>query len=143
MPAPRLVTFVLAISFVAVGALFVAAPGVIFGVFDRLGAAAGLKGMPAGDANPGLFRVLAGAYMYLVALLAWKAFRNPTEPVWPEVMAHAKLASAALSLALLAFHGAFVVYLVNGLVDLSIGFAALWLRAAARNCGRDRASDSN
>ncbi len=131
MSWPRFVSLAFAISFAAVGALFVAFPGGVFAFFETAGRAAGMGGMPAGDANPGLFRILAGAYMYVVAFLAWMSFRRAVDPVWPTLLAHAKLASSLLSFVLLLLHGGFLVYLVNGIVDGLIGLVALLLRREA------------
>ncbi len=127
----RTIALALAAIFAAVGVVFLLAPHV---VLDALGSLAALVGRPAtrpGDVGGGLFRALAVAYMYVVTLLAWKMFRQPAEPVWPTVLAHAKLASAAVSLVLFVGHAPYLVYAANGVVDGLIGVAVLFLRRHA------------
>jgi len=51
--------------------------------------------------------------------------------VWPSLLAHAKLASAAVSFLLLALHGRYLAYVLNGVVDGAIGIAVLLLRRSA------------
>ena len=92
-----------------------------------------MQGMPPGDLESGLFRALAVAYMYVVTSLAWMMYRRPTEPIWPALLAHAKLASAAVSFLLLVLHGPYLAYLANGVVDGAIGAAVLLLRRNAVN----------
>jgi len=132
MIRPRMIALVFAATFASAGAIFVAAPGVVVALFEWLGRATGMPGMPAADASAGLFRALAGAYMYVVTLLAWMTFRRPADAVWPALLAHAKLASAALSFLLFIVHDAFLVYLANGVFDGVIGVTALWMCREAR-----------
>ncbi len=122
---------VFAVAFVAVGLLFLLAPGAVRTAVEQAGQVAGMPGMPGGDVQSGLFRALAVAYMYVVTLLAWRMFRRPTEAVWAGILGQAKLASAAASFLLLAFHGRYFAYLANGVVDGAIGVAALVLRGLA------------
>lgn len=132
----RAIALVLAVSFAVTGVVFLVAPGEVGALLDRLGIAVGSV-LPAADLESGLFRALAVAYMYLVTLLAWMMFTRPAEPLWPTLLAHAKLASAAISLVLFVSHRPYVVYLVNGLVDGLLGATALVLRRQAAR-GRDR-----
>ena len=124
----RMTALALAVAFAAVGLVFLFAPGALQGAFDSLGRQAGIKGMPVGDAESGLFRVLAVAYMYVVTILAWMMFRRPADPVWPALLAQAKFASALVSILLFALAGPYLVYAANGVVDGLIGVAVLLLR---------------
>jgi hypothetical protein len=117
-----------AVAFAAVGIVFLLAPGAVWLPFERLARPVGIPGVPAAGGSGGLFRALAAAYMYGVALLAWMMFRRPGERVWPALLAHLKLASAAASFVLLVLDGFYLVYLANGLVDGVIGAAVLLLR---------------
>ena len=127
----RAIAFAFAVIFAAVGVMFLAAPGEVRALFDQVGIGAASPGMTAADVDSGLFRALAVAYMYLVALLAWMMFRRPTEPVWPTLLANAKLASATVSFVLFVAHRPYLVYPVNGVVDGLIGATALLLRRRA------------
>jgi len=127
----RTAALAFAISFAAVGAVFLLSPGAVSSLLDWLGEAAGMRGMPAGDLASGLFRALAVAYMYVVTWVAWMMYRRPAETVWPSLLAHAKLASAAVSFLLLALHGRYLAYVLNGVVDGAIGIAVLLLRRSA------------
>jgi hypothetical protein len=121
----RAVALALAATFAVVGLVFFLAPGGVAAIFDRL---ARPESMPAGDVGGGLFRVLAAAYMYLVAWFAWMMFRRPDEAVWPAILAQAKLASAVFSLVLIFILGPCLVLAANAIVDGCLGLLALWLR---------------
>ena len=124
----RMTALALAVAFAAVGLVFLFAPGALQDAFDSLGRQAGIKGMPVGDAESGLFRVLAVAYMYVVTLLAWMMFRRPADPVWSALLAQAKFASTLVSILLFALGESYLVYAANGLVDGLIGMVVLLLR---------------
>jgi hypothetical protein len=124
----RTIALALAVVFALVGVVFLAAPGAVLDLFEWVGATTGRPGMPAADVQSGLFRVLAVAYMYVVAWLAWMMFRRPGEPTWPTLLAHAKFASAAVSLLLFVAHAPYLAYLANGTVDGVLGTLALLLR---------------
>ncbi len=127
----RAIALAFAVTFAAVGLVFLLAPGAVLNVLDRVAALTGRPGMPAADADAGLFRALAVAYMYFVTLLAWMMFRRPAEPVWPALLAHAKLASAIVSLFFYVGRAPYLVFAANGIVDGAIGLIALllWRRA--------------
>jgi hypothetical protein len=135
--APRLhaaAGAVLAVAFAATGTLFVALPGGVLALFDGLSRRAGLAAF-TGPADR-FWLVLAAAYMYVVTLLAWSMFRQPTDPVYPRLLAHAKLCSAALSLAAFALAVPHLIFLANGVVDGAIGLVAV---ALWRRCAREAA----
>ena len=128
----RTVALTLALTFLAVGITFLAAPHAVQALFDWIAHRIALPALPAGNVETGLFRALAVAYMYIVSLLAWMMFRRPAEVVWPTLLAHAKLASAALSFLLMAALGSNLLFAANGVVDGVIGLVALLLRGQAR-----------
>ncbi len=131
MTVYRAVAIALAIVFAAVGSVFLLAPNAVFDVFVRAAAVAGRPGMPAADVDAALFRALAVAYMYVVTLLAWMMFRQPAVKTWPTLLAHAKFASAAVSLFLFVAHTQYLVWAANGIVDGAIGLSVLALRRHA------------
>lgn len=119
-----------AVAFAAVGLLFLALPGQVLAFFDTLSRRSGLAAFAA--APDRFWLVLAAAYMYVVTVLAWSMFRHPADPVYPRLLGHAKLFSAALSLAAFALSLPHLILLANGLVDGAIGLVALalWRRCA-------------
>ena len=114
-----------AVAFAAVGSLFLALPDRVLALFDTLSRRSGLAAFAA--APDRFWLVLAAAYMYVVTVLAWSMFRRPADPVYPRLLAHAKLCSAALSLAAFALSLRHLILLANGLVDGAIGLVALVL----------------
>ncbi len=121
----RALALALAAAFAVVGLLFLFTPGGVAALFGPLSPWAALE---AGDVEGGLFRVLAAAYMYLVAWLAWTMFKRPDEAVWPGILAQAKLASATLSGVLILLQGPTLLLAANAVVDGFLGALALWLR---------------
>jgi hypothetical protein len=121
---------VLAALFAATGLAFLLWPGGLLRGLDAWSRALGLAGgAPAGG---GFWTVLAVAYMYVVTVLAWGIRRHPAEPLYPRLLTHAKLASAALSLALFALVTPHLALLANGLVDGALGVLALELWRSCR-----------
>lgn len=121
----RPASLVLAVVFAAVGLTFLFAPEQVLILFNIFSA---LLGMPQSPVLvPGFYLILAAAYMYLVAVLAFFMYRHPGERIYPMLLAHAKLASAALSLYLFALQQPYLIYITNAVVDGFIGFAALVL----------------
>lgn len=127
----RLIALALALTFAAVGLLFLVAPAGVASAFEQASRLAAIPALPVGGIESGLFRALAAAYMYLVTWLAWMMFRRPEEAAWPGLLAQAKLASAAFSLFLAIYQGPSLVLLVNGVVDGFLGVLALALRREA------------
>lgn len=121
-----------AVAFASVGLLFLLLPGALLAFFDALSRASGLAAFP-GPVDR-FWLILACAYMYVVTALAWSMFRRPDEPAYPRLLAHAKLCSAALSLAAFAVYSRHLIFLANGVVDGAIGVAAL---ALWRRCARE------
>ena len=111
-----------AVAFAGVGIIFFLWPEGVVAFFNHWAAVGGLS--PAPLAGSSLYLALAAAYMYLVALLAWQMYRHPTHKVYPRLLAHAKLASALLSLALFWLDAPYLIYLANFFVDAAIGVGA-------------------
>jgi hypothetical protein len=126
MKAYRAVSLILAATFGLVGMLFLLLPGTVLGFFNRFADPLGLAASPV-DAG-GLWHALAVAYMYLVTFLAVRMARHPTERFAPLLLAHAKLASAILSLAFFIRLG-YPVLASNFIVDGALGGLVLWMRS--------------
>ena len=116
---------VLAVSFAAVGLLFLAFPGGVPAFFNKLSAPLGFRAAPA--AGPQFYLVLAAGYMYVVTLLAGLMFRHPEEAAYARLLVQAKLASSVLSLGFFLLHQPYLIYLGNFLVDGLVGLLVLAL----------------
>ena len=81
------------------------------------------------------YLILAVAYMYLVTILAVFMFRYPKNTVYPLLLCHGKIASAALSILLFALHKPFLLYLGNGIVDGGIGIVVLIIYLYKKRAG--------
>lgn len=121
----RLASLGMAASFAAVGGLFLLAPYATLAWFNSLSLPLGLPRAPL--VGPGLWLGLAGAYMYLVTLLALGMANWPDDQRLPWLLTHAKLASALLSL-LFFVHTHYLILLLNFVIDFAIGLFVLWLR---------------
>jgi len=115
----------LAFVFAVVGLLFFIIPDGVTGFFNSLSAPLGMA--PAPLPGRSLFVVLAAAYMYLVTLLAARAARRPEDKTSPALLAQAKIASAALSIALFAAKSPHFILLANGIVDGALGLLVIVL----------------
>lgn len=111
--------------FAAVGLVFLFSPASALAFFNGISGYVGLPESPVQGA--GFYLILASAYMYLVALLAYLMYRQPEQTVYPALLAHAKLASSVISLYLFLTHRPYLIYLANFAVDGFIGIAALYL----------------
>lgn len=120
----RAVSLGLAAIFAVVGGIFLLIPEAMLSFFN---AASRRLGMVEGPTEGSFFVALAGAYMVLVTILAWRMFRSPGERIYPRLLAQAKLASAALSFLLFALRAPWLIFLVNGIVDGALGIAVLAL----------------
>jgi hypothetical protein len=118
----RAVSLGLAVVFALVGGVFLFLPAEMLAFFN---AVSRRLGMIEGPTEGSFFLALAGAYMYLVTVLAWRMFRSPRERLYPRLLAQAKLASAVLSFLLFALQAPWLIFLVNGIVDGALGFAVL------------------
>ncbi len=114
--------------FALVGLLFLALPGAAVELFNALSRPLGMLEAPMQDA--GLYVALAAGYMYVVSLLAYRMFRQPGARIFPVLLAHAKGASAVISILLFAAFRPYLILLANGIIDGAIAvFVLLLLRA--------------
>ncbi len=114
--------------FALVGLLFLLMPGAVIELFNAVSRPLGMPEAPKQDA--GLFVALAAGYMYVVSLLAYRMFRQPGARIFPVLLAHAKGASAVISIFLFAAFRPCLILLVNGLIDGVIAvFVYLLMRA--------------
>lgn len=120
----RAISLLLALTFVVVGLIFLFLPDGVLEFFNAIATVAGMKIAPVDGVN--FFLILATGYMYLVSLLAFLMYRQPTNPDFPLVLTHAKLASSVLSLGFFICHQPYLIYLTNCLVDGSIGGLVLF-----------------
>jgi hypothetical protein len=125
----RALSLCLAVVFAVVGGIFLVLPRETLAFFNGLSRR---LGMVEGPVERSFFGVLSAAYMYVVTVLAWLMYRFPGEKIYPMLLAHAKLASAALSFLLFAVQAPWLVYLVNGTVDAGLGLVALMMAAQAK-----------
>lgn len=119
----RVASLCLAVAFGATGLLFLFSPDRPIAFFNSLSPMVGLP--PAPPSGWGFYLILAVGYMYVVTFLALSMFRHPGNPQFPRVLAHAKLASSVLSLALFLLQDSYLIYLANCVVDGAIGIAVL------------------
>jgi hypothetical protein len=134
----KFTSFVLALIFAAVGALFLLKPDAALAFMNSLGRGFGCPEAPLNGA--GFYLILAVGYMYMVTLLAVMMFRNPSLRIFPFLLAQAKGASGLLSVGLFIFHEHYFVYAANGAVDLALcglaAFMAAGIRKSAEASGR-------
>lgn len=114
-----------ALAFGATGLVFLLFPDDVIAFFNALSVPAGLKELPL--QGRGFYLILAAGYMYLVTVLAFMMYHHPGNRLFPLLLAHGKLASSALSFFLLAAHGVYLMYIVNGILDGMIGAVAPFL----------------
>jgi len=121
----RRVSLILAMVFAVTGLLFLSVPDQVLILFNNLSPTFNLPDSPVIGAN--FYLILTAGYMYLVTVLAVLMFRHPENRVYPNLLIHAKLASAVLSLSLFLVHAHYLIYLVNFIVDGGIGILVLIL----------------
>ena len=126
----RVLGYGLAAVFAAVGLAFLVAPGGVPVFFNSLSRPLGMEAAPI--AGRSFYLVLTAAYMSVVTLLAWNMARQPKNRAYPVLLAQAKLASSLISFGFFAFHGPFLIYLVNGFVDGAIGAAVYQIAGRKR-----------
>jgi hypothetical protein len=121
----KVISLVLMLLFAATGILFLAIPDKVMMFFNWLSSSTGLEESPVTGWN--FYLILAAGYMYLVTLLAYLMFRRPENRYFPLFLTHAKLASSVLSLAFFLFHGHYLIYMANFIIDGVIGIVVLTL----------------
>ena len=109
--------------FFVVGAVFLSIPGRVLVFFNSLSGSLGMASTPVIDID--FYVVLAVAYMYLVALIAFWMFKHPENTHFPLLLANGKLVSSLLSVYIFSVHLPSLIFLANFLVDSMIGLVAL------------------
>lgn len=126
MRSYRIISLILCILFFIVGFIFLAAPNGVLRFFNSL---SGPLHFPESDMTGyHLYPVLAVGYMYIAGLMAFFMFKNPENRLAPLLLAHGKFASSLVSFLFIFLHGAFLILIVNGLIDFIIGLTVLILR---------------
>ncbi len=111
------------VAFGVVGLVFVLMSSDVILFFNMLSRYAGME-----EAVPGRERfyvALAGAYMYLVTVLAYLLYRYPDDRRLHLLLLNGKCASSALSLLFFFFDKPLLVYMTNGVVDATIGLLVI------------------
>jgi hypothetical protein len=126
----KLVSIMLMFLFAATGLLLLLIPDQVLALFNHFSSSLGLPKSPSSGLNFNL--ILAVAYMYLVTLLAFFMFLHPQNKYFPQLLAHAKIASSLLSLLFFLVHDHYLIYLANCLIDGIIGAGVIWLSLKMR-----------
>lgn len=124
-PVYKILSLTMAAVFAAVGLLFLLWPGAPVRFLNAPGRGLGFPEAPLPET--GFYLGLAVGFMYVVTLLAFLMFRNPSVRAFPFLLAQAKGASSLLSFGLFVFHRPYFIYLANGLVDLGLCLLAVAL----------------
>ncbi len=129
MKGYRTISALLAAAFLATGLAFLLVPDRVVAMFNLWSAPLGLPDAPAKGGE--LWLALASAYMYVVTLIALAMARRPDEWRLPWLLAHAKTASAVVSV-LLFVRVRYLALAVNAAVDLALGLLAVALYRRSR-----------
>lgn len=123
----RIASLLLCAIFAFVGLVFLFASDPVLGLFNMISVPLAFPEAPFVGMN--FYLILAVAYMYLVAVLAFMMYRHPEQPLYAILLIHGKTASSLLSLAFFITQGGYLVFLANFLVDGAIAlFVYLMLR---------------
>jgi hypothetical protein len=120
----RLVSLFLFIIFVMVGFIFLFMADGVLTFFNSIAKATGMELSAVHGVD--FYLILATGYMYLVSLLAYMMFRHPDNYYFPLLLIHAKLASSLLSLGFFILHHPYPIYIINCVIDGSIGLLVLY-----------------
>jgi hypothetical protein len=121
----RFVSLVMAVTFAAVGLVFLFLPDGVLEFFNRFSPPLGLSPAPV---QPGsFFPILAVAYMYVVTCLSWLMYKKPEDFILPLLLAQGKFASSILSLLYFFGRAPYLICLANAFADGFIGALALRL----------------
>jgi hypothetical protein len=122
--AYRLLSFMMAAVFAAVGLIFFLTPGGVIGFFNTLSPRFGMKADP--DFGNHFYVVISAAYMYLVTFFALQMARHPESKTYPSLLLQAKCASSLLSFGMFFSRSPYLIILANGIVDGAIAIL-VWL----------------
>ncbi len=118
-----IISLSMAAAFGTVGLLFILMSTDVILFFNMLSKHAGMVEVEPGRER--FYVALAGAYMYLVTILAYLLFRYPDDRRLHILLFNGKCASSLLSLVFFFFDKPFLLYLTNGVVDGAIGLLVL------------------
>jgi hypothetical protein len=121
----RPASIIMVLLFAVTGLLFLAIPDRVQTLFNNFSSTFGMPEAPL--TGFGFYLILAIGYMYLVTLLAFLMYRHPENKYFPQLLAHAKIASSLLSLGLFIFHAHYLIYLANFIIDGVIGTVVIIL----------------
>ena len=130
----RIISLMLSIIFLAVGFLFLLIPEKVLSFFNTVSGYLGFSHSPVDSID--FYLVLAVAYMYLAALLAFLMWRHPGNRHFPLLLAHGKIASSLLSIFLFAIRWPYLIFLANFVVDGLIGIVALIFSSKIKRTAR-------
>lgn len=130
----RIISLMLSIIFLAVGFLFLLIPEKVLSFFNTVSGYIGFSTSPVDSID--FYLVLAVAYMYLAALLAFLMWRHPENHHFPLLLAHGKIASSLLSILLFAVRWPYLIFLANFAVDGLIGIVALIFSSKIKRISR-------
>lgn len=121
----RMISITMAVIFFTVGLIFLFIPANVFGFFNYLSDYLGMKTSISNVDQ--VYLILAVSYMYVVSLLAFFMFKNPTKGIFSLLLSHAKLSSSFVSLYFIFTRGIYLIYIVNFILDGLIGLLAIYL----------------
>lgn len=126
----RTIGGLLFVVFVSVGALFLLWPEV---PLSGLNSMAGRFGMGVSPVHgTGFYSVMTSAYMAVVAILAFRIFRQPEIPHNSLLLAQAKMFSSLFSFGAFLLHRPDFILLANGFVDGGLALLALFIYRGAK-----------
>jgi hypothetical protein len=120
----RAFSLLMAVIFAMVGFTFLFLTDGVLEFFNSIATHTGMKLSPVQGIN--FYLILAIGYMYLVSLLAYMMFKHPDNPYFPLLLTNAKVASSGLSFCFFILHQPYPIYVINGVVDGSIGLLVLY-----------------
>lgn len=120
----RTFSLLMGITFAIVGLIFLFLTDGVLEFFNSFAKYGGMKQSPVQGVN--FYLILAAGYMYLVSLLAFMMYKHPDNKHFPLLLANAKLASSLLSLCFFILHQPYPIYVVNCIVDGSIGLLVIY-----------------
>lgn len=120
----KLFSLVTAAIFAVAGLVFLFFPAAVPIFFNSISGYFGLPQAPVQGTD--FYLILASAYMYLVALLAYLMYRYPEQNIYPFLLAQGKLVSSFISVYLFLVHQPYLIYFANFVIDGFIGIAALY-----------------
>jgi len=112
------------IIFGIVGFIFLFFSDGVLEFFNSIAIYTGMKPSPVNGVN--FYIILATGYMYVVSLLAYMMYKHPDNQYFPLLLGNAKLASSILSLGFFILHQPYPIYIINNIVDGSIGMMVVY-----------------